>query len=110
MKRITALYFFTALVLLAACNGGGSEGNKSGEAIREAHAEDNSTPALAESFLPGLRSEVDDARSMALSPSGVIYVGNRNGNKVYALTGISYLSRGMGRGTAQKKSAMILRW
>ncbi len=30
-------------------------------------------------------AEVDNARSMALSPSGVLYVGNRNGDKVYAV-------------------------
>src|SRR5690349_12660246 len=30
-------------------------------------------------------AEVDNARSMAMSPSGVVYVGNRNGDKVYAV-------------------------
>ena len=30
-------------------------------------------------------SGVNDARSMALSPSGILYVGNRDGDKVYAL-------------------------
>ncbi|MBX2962785.1 MAG: sorbosone dehydrogenase family protein [Cyclobacteriaceae bacterium] len=30
-------------------------------------------------------AEVDNARSMAMSPSGVLYVGNRNGDKVYAV-------------------------
>lgn len=30
-------------------------------------------------------AEVPDARSMALSPSGVLYVGNRSGNEVYAV-------------------------
>jgi glucose/arabinose dehydrogenase len=30
-------------------------------------------------------AEVPDARSMALSPSGVLYVGNRNGKEVYAV-------------------------
>ncbi len=38
---------------------------------------------------PGFRidvyAEVENARSLALSPSGVIYVGNRDGNKVYAI-------------------------
>ena len=31
-------------------------------------------------------AEVPNARSMTLSPSGVLYVGNRSGNKVYAVT------------------------
>jgi glucose/arabinose dehydrogenase len=30
-------------------------------------------------------AEVEDARSLAISPSGVIYVGNRNKDKVYAI-------------------------
>lgn len=30
-------------------------------------------------------AEVDNARSMAMSPSGVLYIGNRNGDKVYAV-------------------------
>jgi len=30
-------------------------------------------------------AEVENARSMAMSPSGVLYVGNRNGDKVYAV-------------------------
>ena len=30
-------------------------------------------------------AEVDNARSMAMSPSGILYVGNRNGDKVYAV-------------------------
>lgn len=30
-------------------------------------------------------AEVDNARSMAMSPAGVLYIGNRNGDKVYAV-------------------------
>lgn len=30
-------------------------------------------------------AEVENARSMAMSPSGVLYIGNRNGDKVYAV-------------------------
>lgn len=30
-------------------------------------------------------AEVEDARSLAISPNGVVYVGNRSGGKVYAL-------------------------
>ena len=30
-------------------------------------------------------AEVDNARSLAISPSGTVYVGNRNGDKVYAV-------------------------
>jgi glucose/arabinose dehydrogenase len=30
-------------------------------------------------------AEVDNARSLAISPSGTVYIGNRNGDKVYAV-------------------------
>ncbi|MEM6726176.1 MAG: PQQ-dependent sugar dehydrogenase [Bacteroidota bacterium] len=41
---------------------------------------------LPEGFKISLYAEdVDNARSMALSPNGILYVGNRGGDKVYAL-------------------------
>lgn len=40
---------------------------------------------LPEGFKIEVYAEVDNARSMALSPSGILYVGNRNGDKVYAV-------------------------
>lgn len=40
---------------------------------------------LPEGFKIELFARVNNARSMALSPSGVLYVGNRGGDKVYAL-------------------------
>jgi glucose/arabinose dehydrogenase len=40
---------------------------------------------MAEGFKIDVFAEVDNARSLAISPSGVIYVGNRNGDKVYAV-------------------------
>ena len=61
--------------------------------------EDNSMPALTQAsaqlplqqiklppgFTISVYAEVDNARSMAISPSGTIFVGNRNGDKVYAI-------------------------
>ncbi len=61
--------------------------------------EDGSFPALTDyqkslplekikmpaGFKISVYAEVDNARSMAMSPSGVLYVGNRNGDKVYAV-------------------------
>ncbi len=41
---------------------------------------------LPKGFKISVFAEVDEARSMCLSPSGVLYVGNRRGNKVYAVT------------------------
>jgi glucose/arabinose dehydrogenase len=40
---------------------------------------------LPAGFVIEVFAEVDNARSLAISPSGVIYVGNRNGDKVYAV-------------------------
>src|SRR5687767_12808892 len=40
---------------------------------------------LPAGFKIDVYAEVDNARSLAISPSGVIYVGNRNGDKVYAV-------------------------
>lgn len=36
-------------------------------------------------FSINVYAEVPDARSMALSPAGILYVGNKDGNKVYAV-------------------------
>jgi len=71
----------------------------SGTTENAVHDADNSLPAITEASaalplnsikLPeGFRidvfAEVEDARSMALSPSGVLYVGNRDKDKVYAI-------------------------
>jgi glucose/arabinose dehydrogenase len=62
-------------------------------------ADDGSAPALTEAskdlplykirmpagFKIDVYAEVDNARSMAMSPSGTLFVGNRNGDKVYAV-------------------------
>lgn len=41
---------------------------------------------LPKGFAISVYAEVPNARSMSLSPSGVLYVGNRSGDKVYAVT------------------------
>jgi glucose/arabinose dehydrogenase len=40
---------------------------------------------LPQGFVIDIFAEVDNARSLAISPSGTIFVGNRNENKVYAV-------------------------
>lgn len=40
---------------------------------------------LPKGFKIDVYAEVKDARSMAISPSGVLYVGNKDGDKVYAV-------------------------
>ena len=43
------------------------------------------TIKLPPGFVIDVFAEVKNARSMTISPTGVIYVGNRNGDKVYAI-------------------------
>lgn len=43
------------------------------------------TIKLPKGFVIEVFAEVNNARSMAISPSGIIYVGNRDGDKVYAV-------------------------
>jgi glucose/arabinose dehydrogenase len=40
---------------------------------------------LPAGFKIDVYAEVDNARSLAISPAGIVYVGNRNGDKVYAV-------------------------
>jgi glucose/arabinose dehydrogenase len=81
------------LLLVLACSNTGSD-KPSGQV-----AEDKSLPALTDvsktlplekiklpaGFTIEIYAEVENARSMALSPSGVVYVGNRDKDKVYAV-------------------------
>lgn len=41
---------------------------------------------LPQGFSISVYAEVDNARSLCLSPNGTLFVGNRKGNKVYAVT------------------------
>lgn len=43
------------------------------------------TIKLPQGFVIDVFAEVNDARSLAISPSGTIFVGNKDGNKVYAV-------------------------
>jgi glucose/arabinose dehydrogenase len=40
---------------------------------------------LPKGFYISVYAEVENARSMAISPGGIVFVGNRNGDKVYAI-------------------------
>jgi glucose/arabinose dehydrogenase len=56
-----------------------------------------STIKLPPRFAIAVFAEVDDARSMAISPSGTLFVGNKDGDKVYAVKDVD------GDGKADKK-------
>ncbi|HEY3385777.1 MAG TPA: sorbosone dehydrogenase family protein [Saprospiraceae bacterium] len=82
------------VILLLQCSGGSRSENSQASATA-----DGSVPALTEyqktlpldkiklpaGFKIEVFAEVDNARSLAVSPSGTIFVGNRNGDKVYAV-------------------------
>jgi glucose/arabinose dehydrogenase len=94
LKRI----LFAGLALaLTQCNSGKINPEK--DVVKSA---DGSLPAITEyskklpldsltlpaGFHIEIFAEVNDARSMAISPAGTIFVGNRDGDKVYALQDI----------------------
>ncbi|HMP98758.1 MAG TPA: sorbosone dehydrogenase family protein [Cyclobacteriaceae bacterium] len=74
-----------SLALLMACGGNRSE-QQSEAALTDS---ESSLPLHKVNLPPGFKidvfAEVHNARSLAMSPSGTIFVGNRNGDKVYAV-------------------------
>lgn len=81
-----------AFVLFMACSSSNSDapvlvdGENSSPAITEASSRlPLNTIKLPQGFEISVYAEVDNARSMALSPSGTLFVGNRAGDKVYAV-------------------------
>lgn len=94
----TKLYFKTlasaVAIFLLQCSGGSRSDNS-----QAPETSDGSLPALTEyqktlpldkiklpsGFKIEVFAEVDNARSLAISPSGTVFVGNRNGDKVYAV-------------------------
>lgn len=88
MKSIFILSM--VMFMMVSCNGStGSEAAKTSEGDPAITEYAKTLPLgkikLPEGFKISVYAEVNDARSMALSPSGVIYVGNKDGDKVYAI-------------------------
>jgi glucose/arabinose dehydrogenase len=94
-------YSFFVMVFLSGCGKSdkGAAEEKNSSAVVAVKSTDGSEAAIsqaskslpltsikmADGFKIEVFAEVDNARSLAISPSGVVYVGNRNGNKVYAV-------------------------
>jgi glucose/arabinose dehydrogenase len=89
MRKYTKLFFFLACIAISFC----ACSNKSS---KTSSAENTDAASLSKKYnldkikLPqgykiDVYAEVPNARSMTLSPSGILYVGNRSGNKVYAV-------------------------
>jgi len=100
-----------AFVALLACSNSGTKESKDSDAGKSdssnnntssggsVEADDGSVAALTDyyqslplnkielpkGFVIDVYAEVENARSLAISPSGIIYVGNRDGDKVYAI-------------------------
>ncbi len=93
MKLNKSIFFVVFLALLS-CNKGGADSEQQ-TADTTHHATSNLSAAaralpldqikLPTGFKIEIFAEVENARSMAMSPSGIIFVGNRNGDKVYAV-------------------------
>lgn len=93
MKTLKAWSYI--IILLFSCSNSTKE---NADAVRDT-ATDGSTEALSETsaelplnsiklpsgFSIAVYAEVDNARQMALSPSGTLYVGNKDEDKVYAV-------------------------
>jgi len=77
MKRFKFAVLALAFVVMIGCN----------SAKKEVTSSDVSLSAikLPPGFAINIYADVEDARSMALSPSGILYVGNKDGDKVYAV-------------------------
>ena len=92
----TSIFFGLLVVSMLHCNNSTTSDSQS---ILFEPDEDGSFPALSDyqktlplekikmpaGFRISVYAEIDNARSMAMRPSGVLYVGNRNGDKVYAV-------------------------
>ncbi len=78
---------FISLVVLACGNSGNDADVKVGEPAITEYSQ--SLPLNTIKLPPGFKievfAEVPDARSMAVSPSGIVYVGNKDEDKVYAV-------------------------
>jgi glucose/arabinose dehydrogenase len=93
MKHLLSVFSLLFLFLVTSCE------SSSKESKDKIETEDNSSPAITEAsaqlplntiklppgFSISVYAEVDNARSMAMSPSGILFVGNRNEDQVYAV-------------------------
>jgi glucose/arabinose dehydrogenase len=96
MRHSKSFYLLGLLTIAFCCN------NSTKESTPVSIADDNSFPAttdasaalplesikLPKGFSISVYAEVEDARSMAMSPNGTLFVGNRSEDKVYAVKDI----------------------
>lgn len=99
MKSSCGIWGFALLLLMCTSRNADTLTVTGGQSDSALFAADGSLPAITEvskalplekiklppGFVIEVYAEVDNARSLALSPSGTLFVGNRNGDKVYAV-------------------------
>ncbi|MBL6449418.1 sorbosone dehydrogenase family protein [Fulvivirga sp. 29W222] len=82
-------YLVAVLFLLVACDSLKESGTELNDDINNDNPESEVVGLerinLPDGFEISVFADVENARSLALSPSGIVYVGNRTGNKVYAV-------------------------
>ncbi len=76
------IYILLFLALCVSCKSETTEVDEPAEPVQE---EALAALNLPDGFEIRTYANVDNARSMALSPSGILFVGNRSGDKVYAV-------------------------
>lgn len=85
------ILLFIATVAIVCCNGKAKEEAvppaEGGEAALTEYAKTLPLDKIKmpQGFVIEVYAEVNNARSLAMSPEGTLYVGNRNGDKVYAV-------------------------
>jgi len=85
MRKVNSIPF-VMLILLSTCSNSGDSRYGEQPALTEyAKTLPLDKIKLPTGFTIDVYAEVEDARSMALSPSGVLYVGNKDKDKVYAV-------------------------
>lgn len=96
---VKSLLLASTLIFFCGCKKGSDGGRANGDSRDNSSSADNSHAAITDAsaalpletiklpagFKIDVFAEVDNARSLAVSPEGTIYVGNRNGDKVYAV-------------------------
>lgn len=86
MKTLKGAIFISLIVLACGNSGTNSDAKVVGPAITEySQSLPLNTIKLPQGFKIEIFAEVPDARSMAVSPSGIVYVGNKDKDKVYAV-------------------------
>jgi glucose/arabinose dehydrogenase len=93
MTQIRIISIFTLIIVMACGNSRSTNETAAAPADSSAtgspKVEDDKLPLekikLPAGFKINVFAEVENARSLAISPSGTIFVGNRDGDKVYAI-------------------------